>query len=367
MRFLFPSLLILLSVGPVFGETNCFLQNYIDQRATVRASEGIPTREVTFLVPQPGSHGITVTRILSTPTTRPRLKELLDFTAQNRIIVTKGNTPEIVSDSTSYITVSESAMRSEETLTNAIEAALISHTNVPLNLERLPEQSRRLVLAMREKHHTTFIHSRTDQGFSLHQENTVAIKTRHVDNLRVNDVVVHEITHTTTDRKVIEAFNPVPGRDPQPLTEALAGREMSFKSKPGKNLNHPIEGYERYYRSDEIEAHMREMAQAKKDGQDLTKQLQDTNAFITAEETHIRALMKNNGNDLTVVHGDVEEALKSGRRQRRIVTSPDGEFEISMLVPKNLDRAGEREFVTATLRRRLETLSGYRTNLQRFR
>ena len=370
MRVLSSLILLSLIVIPVSGRAveNCTLQNYIQHRANISPSKNIPTREVLFAVPVPGDSSITVTRLLSSPASSPRLKELFAFTGENRIILTKGDAPRMPGEdqATTYIGIPESAMRSEEALTNHIEVALISYTNVPLNLERIPEQSRRLVLQMREKHNTTFIHARDDQGFSLDKQNTVGIKTRHVDNLRVNDVVIHEITHTTTDRKVIEAFNPVEGRVPSPFTEALAGREMSFKSKFGKSLNHKIEGYEKYYRSDEVEAHLREMAQAKLDGQDLTKQLQDTNKFINSEEAHIRSLLKNNGNDLTVVHGDAEDALRAGRRQRRIVTGPENDFELSILVPRGLDQSGEREFIASALRRRLETLSGYRQGLQRY-
>lgn len=363
MRLMFSFLLIALFVSPFRGEAaeSCLLQNYIKQRGSV-PSVGLSTREVTFTVPKPGTSGITVTRLLSSTKTSPRLKELLAFANENKIVLTKGEAPRISNDKTTYIGIPESAMKSEEALTAQIEAALVSYS-VPLNLDRLPEQSRKLVLQMRQKHNTTFVQSRADMGYSMAQENLIGIKALHPDNLRVNDVVVHEITHNTTDRKVLEAFNPIPGKAPKPFTEALAGREMEFQGKYKKPLKHPIEGYDERFRADEVEAHIRELAQAKKDSQDLTRQLKETKIFIDTEQAHIRKLLEK---DLSISTGDYEDVLKMGRKQRRIVTSPDGNFSLKILVPKGLDRNGEREFITAALKRRLDTLDGYRDGLKRF-
>jgi hypothetical protein len=134
-------------------------------------------------------------------------------------------------------------------------------------------------------------------------------------------VVAHEITHSTTDRKIREAFNPqlmikTPGaeRVPQSLTEALSGREMRFKGKNGKPLKlpHTISGYERFYRSDEVEAHLRELAQAKKDGLDLENTLTEINSFIDTQEVQINALLKKKSEELSIITEEAENELMAG-------------------------------------------------------
>ena len=333
----------------------------------------LPIREVNFeLKPiKPNTASLTVTKILPTESMSPRLKELFAFTTANKIVVTKGHHPQL----TNHIGVSDEALKSELALTEHLERSLIGIFDAPLNANKLPAQSRLMVEQMKAKHKTKFINEKNIHGISYSYQNQIGIKTRHIDNLRVNGAVTHEITHNTTDRKVQEAFNPklmvhAPGttRLTHGLTTALAGREMRFKSKFGKKLSmpHPIgDDYEKFYRADEVEAHIRELAQSKKDQLDLGTTLGEVNAFMDAQEKQLKSLLKNQGDDLKIVTEKAENELLAGRKQRRLITSTDVDFNLFILVPKDLSRSEEVKFIRDTLTNRLKTLESYRLTIQK--
>ena len=339
-------LALLFTIGfcfSVWGAENCsLLRSYV----TFQHSSGMP-----------------VTRIVSSGVTDQRLRELLEFAKDNNIVVTKGPAP-LSTGKTSFISVSGDALASESALADQLERSLVDYFETPLNFEKLPLQSQRLVQKMKENFGTKFIREQDAHGMSYENRNMIGIKTRHPDNLRVSGVVNHEITHNTTDRKIYEAFNPKPGKLAQPLTESLAGRAMNFRPKPGKRMSLPqaIDGYDRYMCSDEVEANLREMAQARKDGLTVETQLKTMNAFMDSQEMKIRSLLKNHGNDFEISHGDAVDELKAGRRQQRIVTTKEADYFIEVLVPKGLSPAEERAFVKSVLEKRIETFESYRKN-----
>ncbi len=336
---------------------NCFLRNYIERSST-------PFREVSFQIPP---HGVTVTRVLPTVMTNPRLTELFDFMRENRIVLTKGPVPAGVGEGTTYITVGTDALASETLLFEHLNAKLITHfDNAPVNFERLPAQSQRLVQRMRENFNTRFIYEGEISGRSYGNRNMIGVNARHPDNLRVNAAVSHEITHNTTDRKIFESFNPVAGRVVQPLTPNLAGRSMNFRAKSGSSMDLPssLSAYDKFMGSDEIEAMLREMAQAKKDGLSNATSLIHLNQFLDFQEQNIRLLLRNNQQDFKFTPGEIIDELRAGRRQQRIVTIPDANFQIEVLVPTGLSSAQERAFIQRVLQERLTTFQGYRSSIQ---
>jgi hypothetical protein len=376
------SVLLILGLSFLFsnqvGATeNCFLRSYAN---SIKDSTPllVPVREVSFEVPVRDNFGgttdVEVTRILADRNASPHLKDLFSFMEKNNIVLTKGNVPELAGQNSIYIGVAGEALSNEQNLVDKIERSLADYFAVPLNGNKLPAQSRKLVDQMRAKFKTNFIAEDSEQGKSYIYNNTVGIKTRHIENLRVNQVVSHEITHNTTDRKVLEAFNPKLAstsgegtRISQPFTTTLAGREMSFKGKSGLSLNlpTPVKEYNKYYRSDEIEAHIRELAQAKSDGLDLERTLSEAKGFIDAQEIQLNALLKSKPENLSVITEEVEENLLAGRKQRRTVTSPDVNFNLYVLVPTGISRSEELAFVESTLRKRLETLESYRRAIKK--
>ncbi|MES2525965.1 MAG: hypothetical protein V4598_02720 [Bdellovibrionota bacterium] len=339
---------------PVWG-TDCLLRNYVQ-------NSSVPFREVSFQVPPTG---VTVNRVLPTPSSSPELRELFTFMKENRIVLTRGPVPPLAGEGTIYISVGAEAVASEAVMTAQLRNSLRDYFGAPVNYDRLPAQSRLLVQRMRENFNTRFIAETEINGISYANRNMIGLNARHAENLRVNAAAIHEITHSTTDRKVFEAFNPVAGRVAQPLTSNLAGRAMSFRAKSGKTMELPssLEAYTRFMGSDEVEAMMREMAQAKKDGLSNANSLTEINQFMDAQERNIQVLMRNNSQNLQIAPGEIVDELRAGRRQQRIITTPDANFQIEMLVPVGLSPAAEREFVARVLQDRLTTFQGYRRSI----
>ncbi len=361
--------LSLLFSGQASATESCFLRSYVTSLQNAKAISTVPLRDVTFEVPviQPGGGTIDVevTRILSGPSASPRLKELFEFMDKNKIVLTRNPVPELTGENTTYITVSGDALLSEQNLIDRIDGLLLQRNidYAPLRTNRLNPSTVRVVDKMKSNFGTKFFEEPTEQGISYPFSNKVGIKSRHPDNLRVNGVANHEFTHNTTSRKVLEAFDPSLGR---PLSPSLAGREMAIVSKdrvPMK-FSSPLEGYRRRYSSDEIEAHIRELARAKFDKQDLEKQLIDLNEFIDVQETQLKDLLKNKPQDMNIVTGDIEDELMSGRRQRRNVTAANVDFNIQILVPKGLTNSEEASFIESALKKRLETLGHYRKTIE---
>lgn len=340
------------------------------------SSASFPLREVTFEVQVPNHlrqpSPLAVTRFLPAESMSPRLKELFAFTKENKIVITKGTLPQLASQNTTYIGIPPEALISEQALTVHLEKALVDYYNVPLNTERLPAQSLKLVTNMREKYNTRFISENEVHGQSFTMQNKIGIKTRHIDNLRVNGVTSHEITHNTTDRKVLEAFNPDLMKETprvkrvhQPLTMTLSGREMNFEAKTGKKMQGLDPTYQKKYDSDEIEAHIRELAQGTKDNLDPEYTLKMIYSFIDSQEAQLKTLLKNNARDMSVVTAEAAPELLAGRLQRRLVTSKEADFDLFVLVPKNLSHTQEVKYIEETIAKRLETIRAYRLGLQR--
>ncbi len=340
---------------PVWGTRDCLLRNYVE-------TSSVPFREVSFQVPP---SGVTVNRVLPTASTNPQLREIFDFMKENRIVVTRGPVPPLAGEGTTYISVSSEAVASEAALTAQLRTALRDRFGAPVNYDRLPPQSRALIERMRQNFNTRFIAETEISGVSYANRNMIGLNARHAENLRVNATAIHEITHSTTDRKIFEAFNPRAGRLAQPLTPALAGRSMSFRAKSGKTLELPssLQAYDRFMGSDEIEAMLREMAQAKKDGLSNANSMTEINQFMDAQERNIQVLLRNNSQNLQIAPGEIIEELRAGRRQQRIVTTSDANFQIEMLVPVGLSANAEREFVARVLQERLTTFQSYRRNI----
>lgn len=339
---------------PVWG-SDCLLRNYVEQSS-------VPFREVSFSVPP---SGVTVNRVLPTPSTNPQLRELFDFMKENRIVLTRGPVPPLAGEGTIYISVGTEALASEAAMTAQLRNSLRDYFGAPVNYDRLPAQSRLLVQRMRENFNTRFIAETQIDGISYANRNMIGLNARHAENLRVNAAAIHEITHSTTDRRVFAAFNPVAGRVAQPLTPNLAGRAMSFRAKSGRTMELPsaLQNYNRFMGSDEIEAMLREMAQAKKDGLSNANSITEINQFMDAQERSILSLVRNNQQDLQIAPGEIIEELRAGRRQQRIVTTSDANFQIEMLVPVGLSPAAEREFVGRVLNERLATFQQYRRSV----
>lgn len=338
---------------------NCFLRSYVESNSS-------PFREVSFSVPPTGAM---VRRILPTGSTNPRLQELFDFMKENRIVLTLGPVPSLAGEGTIYISVGSDSLASEALLTEHLKSSLRNYFDAPVNYERLPAQSLKLVERMKENFQTRFINEPSGGGISYGNRNMIGINARHPDNLRVNGVVSHEITHLTTYRKIVEAFNPAPGQIRRSLTHTLAGRGIIFKSKSGRSLKVPasLKAYENFMSSDEIEAMLREMGQAKKDGLSNEVAVTHINQFIDAQEESLRLLLRNNPRDLQITTGEIVEELRAGRRQQRIVSTADSDFTVEVVVPLNLSAQEERTFINKALEERLATIQGYRRNiLERF-
>lgn len=352
----FSLLLFFFSISAQSAE-NCFLRSYVE-------SNSAPFREVSFSVPPTG---MTVSRILPTASMNPRLRELFDFMKSNSIPIVpiRGPVPPLAGEGTIYISVGSDALVSEAAMTEQLKNSLRSFFDAPVNYERLPAQSLHLVQRMRENFQTRFINEASGGGVSYGQRNMIGINARHTENLRVNSAVSHEITHNTTDRKIFEAFNPTPGRLAQPLTPRLAGRGISFRPKSGKSLELPssLKAYEGFMSSDEVEAMLREMAQAKKDGLSNATAVIHINQFLDAQERNIRLLLRNNQRDLQVTTGEIIEELGAGRRQQRVVWASDSDFTVEMLVPRNLTGPEEKVFIGQALEDRLATFEQYRKSI----
>lgn len=287
----------------------------------------------------------------------------------NRIVLTRGPVPPLAGEGTIYISVGSEAIASEAAMTEQLTHSLRSYFGAPVNYDRLPAQSRTLIERMRENFNTRFISETEISGRSYANRNMIGINARHAENLRVNAAAIHEITHNTTDRKIFEAFNPRAGRVVAPLNPTLAGRSMNFRAKSGRTMElpHSLQTYNRFMGSDEIEAMLREMAQAKKDGLSNANSITEINQFMDAQERNIQALLGNNRQNLQVTPGESIEELRAGRRQQRIVTTSEANFQIEMLVPVGLSPAAEREFVGRALEERLATFQQYRRSVaQRF-
>jgi hypothetical protein len=149
---------------------------------------------------------------------------------------------------TTFIKVSSEALTNERSLINQLELSMKSFDDFPLEAERLPQASQKSLQKMKENFQTKFINEAEDQGASHIYQNKIGIKLRHPDNLRVNAVMNHEITHNTTDRHVFAAMN-----SKKSITTDLAGREMRFRAKAGMSMPLPesISGYNKLYRADE--------------------------------------------------------------------------------------------------------------------
>ncbi len=343
------TLLFILSFSfPLLGAENCFLRNYIE-------TSSVPFREVSFPVPPTG---VVVNRVLPTPSTNPQLRELFDFMKENRIVLTRGPVPPLAGEGTVYISVGTEALASEAAMTAQIRNSLRDYLRTPVNYDRLPAQSRALFERMRENFNTRFVSETEISGRSYANRNMIGVNARHADNLRVNAAVIHEITHNTTDRKVFEAFNPRPGRLSEPLTPALAGRSMNFQAKSGRTMELPssLEAYNRFMGSDEIEAMLRE-------GLSNANSITEINQFMDAQERNINVILRNKSQDLQIAPGEIIGELRAGRRQQRIITTPDANFQIEMLVPVGLSPAAEREFVGRVLQDRLVTFQQYRRSV----
>lgn len=361
MRFLSVLLILGLSLVTAQGEAaSCLLENFSERLAL--ESPASVVREASFFV-----NGSPVTRILPRADSAQRTRDIFEYLNGERIVLTRGPAPVAAEGSaTTFISVPAEALASEAGFTNFIELLVRSKENVPLNLERLTPASRAMVEQMQTKFRTRMVAERDSFGVSVNYHNQIGLREL-PNNMRLNGFVTHEITHNTTDRKVVGAFNPqrTPGRVGTPFSETLAGREMSFRSKGRRPFEgaSPVEGYETYYRSDEIEAHFRELATAKKDGLPMDAQLSDLNAFIGVEKSQLEALLRN-PRALRISNGDAEDALGAGRRQRRVVTSPELGFEVNILVPVGLSTTEERLFIESTFRARLRRIESLRTDAQ---
>jgi hypothetical protein len=305
--------------------------------------------------------GSSYLRITPMKPSSPRLRELLDFAHDNRIVLVKDVAPESTAV-TNYVKISSEALTSEKTFIDQLESSIKNYVDAPLNIEKLPKASQKSVQKMKENFQTKFINEAEDQGASHIYQNKIGIKLRHPDNLRVNAIVNHEITHNTTDRHIFAAFN-----SDKSLTAALAGREMRFRSKAGKQMPLPneISGYNRFYRSDEIEAVLKEMAKAKHDGLSTDMNRKQILSFIDSQKSQIHALIKNSGKEFKITVEAIEPALGSGRRQRRVVTTPEANFSTEILVPRGLKLHEEREFIMKTFQERLKTIDDYRKRIEK--
>jgi hypothetical protein len=305
-----------------------------------------------------------VTRLAPGKATNPHLKELFEFAEKNNIVFTRGNSPALTEGSSLYVSVPDQALRSESALAQHMEQNLKEYFGSPVLFEKLPPQSQKIVRKMKENFQTRFIHESQEFGNSYFKENMIGIRAMHPDNLRVNQVVFHETTHNTTDRKIYDIFNSTPDRHPPKLTTLLAGREMRFRAKTAQSMNMPpaVDGYHKLYRSDEIEATYREMAQAKKDNLSLEKPLKEISAFMDTQEKQIISILEKE--DFKISRQSEEPELGGGRRQRRYVTSDHVNFEIEVLVPKGLSFDEERTYIKKVLKDRLKVLDHYRQNIK---
>jgi hypothetical protein len=321
-------------------------------------------REVSFEVPGK----ITVTRILPTPLMEPRLKELLDFAQENKIVVMRGDASPLANQNTMYIGLSDDAMASPAAMVASLERSMHNLFGVPVNTTHLPADAQKMVEQMTLKYKTKFVKENSDQGLSYINKNKIAVNA-HPGQLRVNSVVFHEITHNTLDRKILEAFNPekmiqpsVGTRVTQKLTTTMAGREMKISGKNGPlSLPWPINEY-KSYRSDEIEASIREFAQMRKDGLDTDLVKMEIRRFIEVQQGQIEALLKVPG-ELKISVGEAVPELLAGRKQRRIVSALGSEVNVELLVPLNLTWSEERAFIEATLSQRLKSIQSFARHL----
>ena len=351
-------LFIILFSNVLYAAENCFLHNYVQHRKAL-------IREATFTVP-PAQ--MKVTRVLPVEIHDPYLKELVEFANNNHIVLVKDVFPPLPTEKTTYITIGET-LGTEKELATKLEKLLVDHFDAPLNFDKIPPSAQTAVRKMKENFGTKFIRSQDADGLSFMQQNTIAIKLRHPENLRVSSVVNHEITHNTTDRKIFEALNPVKDAKPVPLTTILVGRHMSFRAKPAKSMKLPmaIEDYSKFYRADEIEATLREMAKAKFDKESFDTPKLELLSFINSQDQQLKSLLASGEDQLKVVTDAATPELGAGRRQTRQVTVSSVDFNVEIVVPRDLTPNQEREFIIRTFKDRLSLLDSYRqTILKKF-
>ncbi len=231
---------------------------------------------------------------------------------------------------TKTLFLTEQALWAEDSLEIMIYKLLSEkYSKVPLLPLAISKDGRALALKMIETYDTKYVNELEHNGVSYTNENTIGLNQK-----SKADTNIHEITHTTTDRKLALGLNPV-----------RSGRSMWIETKDKladpRILN---TGYGVFYRADEVEARVRQIAYLKFKKLPFDRLALELKNFASVQIQDFSSLLKKPRSEW-VIDGDN-------------LSHPELSVRLKIPVPKIRD-SEKIKFFEEVIRKRQEMLQRY--------
>lgn len=168
----------------------------------------------------------------------------------------------------------------------ALEKFLFQQSkNLRLDTKKLPRETRELLDNIYDRQGiVTYELDRADEAAGIsHSDNLIGLK--RVAPYDRRPIIIHEVTHNTSSRHIENILEAAPS-----ARKVYSGRMLEFRSTHGNFPLHRL--YKKYYRADEIEARVRELASRNFHELPGEYTLKDLHEFIDTQRFQLKDMLR---------------------------------------------------------------------------